>query len=86
MAIPGGGNTPPYSKALDWRTATNCTIDNIAENNALANKGAKENAANLAGFNGVKTREAIQNSHPDVTPDWAARHPIIALHFCGVVA
>tara|TARA_R100001369_G_scaffold84813_1_gene117938 strand:+ start:259 stop:549 length:291 start_codon:yes stop_codon:yes gene_type:complete len=46
----------------------------------------KENAANLAGFNGVKTTcETVQ--FPDEnSPEWAGAPAIILRHFCGVAA
>jgi len=46
----------------------------------------KENAANLAGFNGVKiTCETVQ--FPDeFSPEWAGAPAIILRHFCGVAA
>jgi hypothetical protein len=62
------------------------TIDNIGENRTLANIYAKENAANLAGFNDAKTTcENVQ--FPDEnSAEWAGAPAIILRHFCGVAA
>ena len=44
----------------------------------------KENAANLAGFNGDKASyETIQFPH-ELSPEWAGAPAIILHHFCGV--
>ena len=46
----------------------------------------KENAANLAGFNGVKTTYETVQFPDEFSPEWAGAPAIILRHFCGVVA
>ena len=46
----------------------------------------KENAANLAGFNGAKTSLKTVRFPDEFSPEWAGAPAIILLHFCGVVA
>jgi hypothetical protein len=65
-------------------TQTNRELNENVSNTELS--GAKENAANLAGFNGVKTSiETVQLPHEN-SLEWAGAPAIILRHFCGVAA
>jgi hypothetical protein len=46
----------------------------------------KENAANLAGFNGAKTSIETVQFPDEFSPEWAGAPAIILRHFCGVAA
>jgi hypothetical protein len=46
----------------------------------------KENAANLAGFNGVKTTYETVQFPEEISLEWAGAPAIILRHFCGVAA
>jgi hypothetical protein len=70
-------------------THDNRAIDTIGENLALPNPETaktKENAANLAGFNGAKTSLETVQFQDEFSPEWAGAPVIILRHFCGVGA
>jgi hypothetical protein len=52
----------------------------------LTDDPPKENAANLAGFNGVTTSIETVQVPTKNSPEWAGAPAIILRHFCGVAA
>lgn len=68
------------------RTRVSFKINHLGVDDSSKIVIEKENAANLAGFNGAKTTCETSQFPDEFSPEWAGAPAIILRHFCGVAA